>query len=331
MQTIPPDGTLLAGGAGHDVIEGSDGPDRLLGDSGADRLIGNAGDDTFDTGQGGYDPNSFECQVGLPPFDPPLCQDETDGGAGFDTLTYASRDYPVYVDARAQSQSQYAGLGVDDPKPECMADLNAGSNPDCEVDQVSGFIRAEPMEKLVGTRFDDTIIGNKRDNTLVGGDGADVLCGELGVDTVDYSDQTRERSPCRSTAPYRPIRVWSTGWGPGTPGLQRRRRAEQPDSARSQRATRLHSQRRQLQRRPAHARDCVGEDVENVIGGSGNDTFVGNSPDPIYREAPVVEPKGANVLDGRPGRRHAPRPVRPGRADRRLRERHRHLRGARTG
>ncbi len=45
----------------------------------------------------------------------------------------------------------------------------------------------------------------------------------------------------------------------------------------------------------------MGEDVENVIGGSGNDTLVGNSPDPIYLEAPVVEPKGANVLDGGPG------------------------------
>ena len=39
----------------------------------------------------------------------------------------------------------------------------------------------------------------------------------------------------------------------------------------------------------------MGEDVENVIGGSGNDTLVGNSPDPIYLEAPVVEPEGANV------------------------------------
>ena len=127
----------------------------------------------------------------LPPFDPPLCQDEAEGGAGFDTLTYARPRLPGLHRRRAQSQSPYAGLGVDDPKPECMSDQNAGSNPNCEVDQVSGFIRAEPMEKLVGTRFDDTIIGNKRPNTPHGRGGADVLCGELGIDTVDYSAERR--------------------------------------------------------------------------------------------------------------------------------------------
>ncbi len=179
-------------GPGTTSSRAAPGNDNLFGGSGADRLQGNDGDDVFDTGHGGYDPNSFACVSELPPFDPPLCQDEAEGGAGFDTLTYADRDYPVYIDARAQSQSGFAGLGVDDPKPECMSDQNAGSNPNCEVDQVSGFIRAEPMEKLVGTRFDDTIIGNKRPNTLVGGGGADVLCGELGIDTVDYSAETRD-------------------------------------------------------------------------------------------------------------------------------------------
>jgi len=300
VQVVPPEGTILAGGDGHDIIEGSNGPDTLLGDSGADRLIGNAGDDTFDTGQGGYDLNSDECQIGIPPFDPPLCQDETDGGAGFDTLTYASRDYPVYVDSRAQSQSSYAGLGVDDPKPECMADLNAGSNPDCEVDQVSAFIRAEPMEKLVGTRFNDTLIGNKRNNTLIGGDGADVLCGELGIDTVDYSDQTAAVNvSLDGTLPTDPRLV--TGGALARQDCRDIDAQNNPIPPGPNAPRDCTSNDGNANDGPPNARDCVGEDVENVIGGSGNDTFVGNSPDPIYREAPVVEPKGANDFVGGPG------------------------------
>ena len=297
MQVAPANGTVLGGGPGHDVIEGGPGDDNLFGGSGADRLQGNAGDDVFDTGHGGYDPTSDACTSELPPFDPPLCQDEAEGGGGFDTLTYADRDYPVYIDGRAQSQSGFAGLGVDDPKPECMSDQNAGNNPNCEVDQVSGFIRAEPMEKFIGTRFDDTIIGNKRPNTLVGGGGADVLCGELGIDTVDYSAETRDVTVTLDGTIATDPRLATGGVGqlarqdcrgldtqsnPIPPGPNAPRDCTPNDGA-------------------PNEHDCVGEDVENVIGGSGNDTLVGNSPDPIYLEAPVVEPKGANVLDGGPG------------------------------
>jgi Ca2+-binding RTX toxin-like protein len=302
-EVAPPNGTVLNGDDGHDIIEGSSADDQLNGGTGADRLIGNAGNDVFDTGHGGYDPNSEPCQTGSQPFDPPLCQDETDGGSGIDTLTYANRPYPVYIDGRAQSQSRFASLGVDDPKPECMADLNAGSNPNCEVDQVAGFIRAAPMEKFIGTRFDDTIIGNKRDNLLIGGTGADVLCGELGKDTVDYSDQTEAVSVSLDGDPALPTDPRVTGAGIGAPRTDCRGLNAQsapippgpnaprdctPDDGNSNDG-------------PPGARDCVGQDVENVIGGRGNDTLIGNSPDPLYREAPLAEPQGANVLNGGPG------------------------------
>jgi Ca2+-binding RTX toxin-like protein len=297
MQVAPPDGTVLGGGPGHDIIEGGDGSDRLFGNSGADRLIGNAGDDIFDTGFGGYDPNSPACTFELPPFDPPLCQDETDGGPGLDTLTYANRPYPVYIDGRAQNQSQYSSNGIDDPKPECSSDLNGAYNPDCEVDQVAGFLRGEPMEKFVGTEFDDTMIGNKRDNFLVGGEGADVLCGELGNDTVDYSGRSADVSVTLDGAlPTDPKLVTGGALGrqdcrggdnasppnPTPPGPNAPRDCVANDGEEGE-------------------GDCVGEDVERVLGGSGDDTLVGNSPDPLYLEASVIEPRGANVLRGGPG------------------------------
>ncbi len=48
-------------------------------------------------------------------------------------------------------------------------------------------------------------------------------------------------------------------------------------------------------------RDCIGEDVENVIGGAGDDTLLGNDP----RLSPIFEPRagisGKNVFWGGPG------------------------------
>src|SRR5205807_448341 len=47
--------------------------------------------------------------------------------------------------------------------------------------------------------------------------------------------------------------------------------------------------------------DCVGDDVENVIGSSHDDVLVGNDPDPLFSGSPLVEPSGINHLMGGPG------------------------------
>jgi Ca2+-binding RTX toxin-like protein len=44
--------------------------------------------------------------------------------------------------------------------------------------------------------------------------------------------------------------------------------------------------------------DCVGEDVENIIGSPHDDVLVGNDPDPLEGEGPRVEPHGANLIQG---------------------------------
>ena len=44
--------------------------------------------------------------------------------------------------------------------------------------------------------------------------------------------------------------------------------------------------------------DCVGEDIENIIGSAHDDVLIGNNPDPIYGRGPRVEPSGENVIRG---------------------------------
>src|SRR6185503_6898565 len=144
-------------------------------------------------------------------------------------------------------------------------------------------------EKYVGTGFADEIIGGDSAETLVGGGGADTLCGGMGVDTVDYSgsnqgvnvtldgqlatDERHTLSPtgnegreqynkarrdCRPTD-CPPAVVFPPVACTGVP------QPGQRDCTRDDGA-------------PGE-NDCVGEDVENIVGSDFNDTLVGNSPD----------------------------------------------------
>src|SRR6185369_12437762 len=79
--------------------------------------------------------------------------DKLDGGAGYDTVTFAGAGQAVQVD------------------------LSTGKS--SENDTLQGF------EKLVGSRFDDTLTGDGGANRLEGGAGADVLVGGAGDDELE--------------------------------------------------------------------------------------------------------------------------------------------------
>src|SRR4051812_32918266 len=296
-----PKPTLLLGGGGFDQIQGGAGPDDIRGGSGADRMNGNAGNDILDTGHGGYNFDEPLCSGEVLEF--PLCTDEVSGDTGTDVLTYEDRTYGVYVDSRVGRNGKFA---VDDADPTCMTDPNVFSRPECELDVIGG-IGDDYMDTIIGGLGNDELIGNQHDNTLVGGPGADVLCGGLGVDYVDYSDkdeatppvgvdvslrgnpemptdpkladagttaQTTARNDCRSVDPNSNQGI---ALPPGTPVD-----CVADDGALGE-------------------GDCVGEDVENIRGTNQNDTLTGNNPDPLINEGPPVEPRGANVLEGRGG------------------------------
>ena len=93
----------------------------------------------------------------------------SDGGSGFDTLSYASSTEAVRVDLNA---------GV-------------GSGGDAEGDSyadIEGIIGSAHADVLVGNAGDNVLSGGAGDDSLAGGSGADVLAGGAGADTADYSD-----------------------------------------------------------------------------------------------------------------------------------------------
>lgn len=281
--------TTINGGDGHDTLNGSEGSDRINGGSGADDLNGYPGNDVLNTGRLGIDlnPDSPTYCENLPPF---RCDDSVgrSGGegatSGFDTITYADRTGRVMVDL-----SEVGGkVAFDD---------------DGTADTLSG------IEGVIGGRASDEIIGGLFGETLNGGPGSasDVICGNLGKDTVDYSDKTQPVSvsldgslatdpdivsndPERIVAARRDCRPTIKG-GPDNgkictptstspscpPGLPR-------DCVKNDGV--------------AGENDCVGEDVERIIGSPQADTLIGNDPDPLYGRGPRLEPSGQNVLTG---------------------------------
>ncbi len=278
--------TVINGGDGGDTLLGSSGIDRINGGSGPDIIDGRDGDDILNSGSGGID---FATCQDLPPF---RCADELDGGSatgvnpGFDTVTYADR----------------AG--------RIETDLRPGRNLARDDDGTFDGINA--IEGVIGGLAGDEIIGGLYSETLNGGPGnaPDVICGGLGNDTVVYSDKSQAvtvtldgilptdpditaTSPTVSNGARQDCRptIKNQGVTNGQPCTE-----TDPDPAGSCHAY------------PARdctaddgvpgENDCVGEDIENVVGSPFDDEIYGNDPDALYGQGPRVEPQGANVLDG---------------------------------
>ena len=137
------------------------------------------------------------------------------------------------------------------------------------------------MQVLVGTPNDDEIIGAYTSEVLIGGPGADTLCGGLGNDTVDYSSSTQ------------PVRVTLDGDMPTDPDLGIQLLPDHfGESGEALRQRFFKARHDCRQTNPADGlpvtpgdrdctaddgplnpvtgvstdTDCVGEDVENIIG-----------------------------------------------------------------
>ncbi len=249
----------------------------ILGGDGGDALGGGEGDDTIDTG------------LGDPLFE---FFDSANGGTGFNTITFASR--PA------------GGSGV-------MIDNRPDR--DFAIDTDGSTESMDAMQVLIGTPNDDEIVGGYAAEVLIGGPGADTLCGGLGNDTVDYSSSTP------------PVHVTLDGDMPTdqdlgiqlVPDHRRERRGAAAavlqgpprlpaDESRGRASghaggPRLHGRRRAVNPVTGISteNDCVGEDVENIIGSDFDDILIGNDTDPLEGRGPRVEPLGANRIEGRGG------------------------------
>ncbi len=145
---------MLFGRAGNDTLRGGNGGDHLHGEAGDDVLLGDADSDTLYGGSGA---------------------DILDGGSGFDLLSYFYTDNYVHATV---------GVSVD-------LGTGAASGGDATGDTFYNFEALEGTlvaDILRGSVLDDTIRGQSGEDTIEGRAGNDVLRGDGDNDYVDGGD-----------------------------------------------------------------------------------------------------------------------------------------------
>ena len=144
------------GGDGNDTLIGIQG---VRGGSGNDVLIGGAGNDWLAGGQG---------------------SDTLIGGAGSDTASYkwATGAVTVNLGVGTYNYSAYNyGSGID------FNGQTWGT-----ASGADGYDYLVGIDRVVGSRFDDTLTGNSGDNVFRGLDGNDTIDGGNGSDWISYSE-----------------------------------------------------------------------------------------------------------------------------------------------
>ena len=129
----------VTGGAGNDTLTGNGGANVLTGNGGNDALVGNGGNDTLIGGLG---------------------NDALNGGGGNDTASYAGEANAMFVSlAAGTARRGSAAAPIEDT-------LNS-------------------IENVTGGAGNDTLTGNGSANVLDGGAGNDTLIGGTGGDTLN--------------------------------------------------------------------------------------------------------------------------------------------------
>ncbi|HCL64560.1 MAG TPA: hypothetical protein DIC56_06880 [Rhizobium sp.] len=146
----------LDGGAGNDILVGSDGSDGLDGGTGNDALHGGSGNDTLD---GGVGSDTLDGGDGNDILDGGQGDDTLDGGGGNDILV--GGDGSDVLDGGTGDDALYGGAGVDN------------------------LFGADGGDTLDGGDDDDVLDGGDGNDELDGGDGDDVLIGGMGDDAID--------------------------------------------------------------------------------------------------------------------------------------------------
>jgi Ca2+-binding RTX toxin-like protein len=288
VNAVPRDGTRIDAAAGNDTVIGSPGADKIFGGPGNDVI------DPTDVGAVDLDIfNSFDTPCDTDPILTDVsmfhCPDLIDGGSGFNTLQFnGSRLASGGVVINSTSRGPL-GTAVSDPTREQNGDVQAN----VLVKGIRGNFRTA---KLVGTPVHDEIIGSIYNDTIIGRGGADLLCGSQGNDTVDYSGSDSFVNVTLNTNLVADTRWESTNrdeW------IKARSDCRQTDNL----GNVMPAAEKDCvadDGKPGEG-DCVGVDVENVIGSAGPDTLIGNAPGAYIAKAAFFEPRGMNVLDGRGG------------------------------
>ena len=181
---------LTAGQSVDSTISGGDGNDALVGGPKRDRLIGNDGNDTLNGGDGGddLDPGDGNDVANGGPGDDdrvsassePDGADVLSGGPGiFDSLDFR-RDTAVTLTANGASDD-----GANCPGASCEGDNFVGDFERIDTGDGNDVISAGPLDNVVfAGGGDDQVHGEAGNDDLEGDDGQDVLSGDRGNDRV---------------------------------------------------------------------------------------------------------------------------------------------------
>ena len=167
---------LIEAGAGNDIIDGGADDDLMFGDAGHDRMIGSSGADFFLGGEG-EDTADYSNLGEAITFDAQTIVDK--GAAGIDEIF----EVETIIGATDAANKIDGSTGVNDAN-SFEVDLTADS---LIVDDGVAPITytVENFVDVTGTPNDDSITGNDADNTVLGMAGADLFVGSLGNDTFD--------------------------------------------------------------------------------------------------------------------------------------------------
>jgi large repetitive protein len=167
----------LAAGTAASLQTGNDtlvAIENVIGSSGSDSIAGDASSNNLSGGAG---------------------NDALDGGAGADTMTGGTGNDTYTVDNAADVVVEAGGQGTDTVNASVSYSLAAGS----EIENLTA--RVATGLSLAGNEFNNTITGGGGNDTLTGGlgndrfvatvgDGSDAYDGGLGTDTYDLSGTT---------------------------------------------------------------------------------------------------------------------------------------------
>ncbi|MGV2333389.1 MAG UNVERIFIED_CONTAM: M10 family metallopeptidase C-terminal domain-containing protein [Planctomycetaceae bacterium] len=271
---------LLAAGTSLENIEGGSGDDTLIGNSLDNTLVGGGGNDNLSGGDGA---DWLEGQAG---------KDVLDGGNGNDTYTFVTNT-PLGSDSLIDNS------GVDRLtfyRSTANVTISLASTALQVVNANLNLILASSMsvENITGGSGDDTLTGNALNNTLTGGagndsldgdDGRDLLCGEAGNDRL-------------IGGPGNDTYTFNTNTALGSDSLTDSSGIDQLDFANSVNnlAVNLGSTAVQTINTNLTLTLDSATSIENVYGGSGNDTLSGNSLNNLLVGGP-----GNDVLTGGSG------------------------------
>ncbi len=235
--TLSAVGGTLRGNAGNDILTGGDGDDTIYGDGDKDNLVGGGGNDTL---YGGTDDDTLTGDSGI---------DTLVGGTGNDTYN-VNGSGTVIVELASQG-TDYANVFVNGYTMSANVEVvrlklgaslffgnNTGSTITALVEQASTIYGGDGVDTIQGSGQADKLYGGGGNDGLYGNAGDDVLVGGGGDDAFDGGAGYDTVDYSGVTAALAVNLTAGTAVGDGNDTTIR---------------------------------------VENVIGGSGNDTIIGNT------------------------------------------------------